>query len=219
MFRPIRTLLTTLLFLGSVPLFAADPALDRVTLENTMSDTSVPSEQRMEAVCALFDVATEASVPAVMAMLEVDLEERHGFWACAIPLLGKIGDRRAVPQLRLIGDLREEHLAGMDHMAISALAAMAGPEDVAYLEPKAFIFAVRTDVIMALARIAAPSSVEVLITGLDEGEEPEVIAAATQGLIAIGADALGGLDGFATNDDRLMAVRARDIAETIRATK
>jgi len=88
----------------------------------------------------------------LLETLEQDLTDRHGFWACAIPLLGDLKVRRAVPLLLQVAELDEGNLAGMDHMAISALSQMAGANEVSFLEGKAHILPVRLDVMQALSQ-------------------------------------------------------------------
>ncbi len=166
----------------------------RLALEALAGDDDSPPAVRMEATCALASSATEESVPMLMAITEKDLEERHGYWACSIPLLGQLQDRRALPLLVSIGNLDGDDLIGMDHMAISAVAQMAGPGEVPYLISKVAIWPVRHDVIAALARIATPETAETLVLALQDGEEPETIAAAEQGLLTIGKPALPALE-------------------------
>lgn len=179
----------------------------RRALEDIAGNEDEPASLRMGAICALAGSATGDSVPLLLSILSRDVEERRGFWACAIPVLGMVGDRRAVPLLRDIAGLDEDDLIGMDHMAISAIAAMATDEDVAFLESKAHVFAVRRDVIEALARLRAASSLDILISGLADGEEPEVVEAATEAVIKMGTAALPGLRAVLENhpDDVLKA--------------
>ncbi|PLX38282.1 MAG: hypothetical protein C0606_08700 [Hyphomicrobiales bacterium] len=181
----------------------------RVALEALITDEMRTDTVRMQAICALGGSATSESVPLLLAVLEEDLEKRRGFWACAIPVLGQIGDRRAVPLLKTIGDLNEEHLAGMDHMAIAALASFAGAEDVDYLERKAQVWGVRRAVFSALARIASPSSADILVAGLSSQEEAEIIDAAMAGLLAIGPAARPALKAALNSEGGDDAFRAR----------
>jgi HEAT repeat protein len=158
----------------------------RIALQTIATDDAQTDTMRMNAICALQGAANRDSVPVLMAILEQDLIDRRGFWACAIPLLGSLGDRRAVPLLMRVANLNQEHLAGMDHMAIEALAAFGDERDVRFLESKAHIWPVRSAVFQGLARIADPSSVEILIMGLYSNEEPEIVTAAQTGLSRIG---------------------------------
>lgn len=192
----------------------SDPV--RIALEQIASDEAEPASVRMSAICALGGSATSQTVPLLIDITTRDIEDRHGFWACAIPHLGNLSDRRAVPLLHQIANLNEDHLAGMDHMAISALANMAGPKDVDFLQAKAFIFPVRTDVMVALARVGAISSAPTLIFGLQDGEEPEVIEAATAGLAKIGAPALPFLRvALENNPDTVMTDRLSALISVI----
>lgn len=190
----------------------------RQSLEAQIANTGLDPTLRMEAVCNLAGVANADSVPVLIALVEKDLEERRGFWACAIPILGEIGDRRAIQLLKRIGDLNEEHLAGMDHMAIQAVANMANADDVGYLERKAYVWPVRAVVFQALARIGADTSIDILISGLDDGEDVEIVIAATEGLIGIGAAALSALDFAAESMSGAMSQRAGEVAQAIRSS-
>lgn len=188
----------------------------RVVLENILGDDHESSMIRMQAVCALAGSATPESVPVLLATVEQDLTARHGFWACAIPLLGDLGDRRAVPLLRQVADLNQGNLAGMDHMAISALAQMATGNEISFLEGKAHIYPVRADVMRALSRIAAPASAEVLVSGLQDGEDAEIVEAATAGLIKIGVPALPALQaGLENQPDEVMKTRISTVMDAL----
>lgn len=162
----------------------------RLALEAIAGDGTEPASVRMQAICSLAGSATADSVPLLVRIAETDLDERHGYWACAIPLLGQIADRRAMPLLHRIARLDQEDLAGMDHMAIAAIAGMADARDLPFLIGVAYVVPVRAAVMEALARIASPDACEILIGGLQDGEEPEVVAAAERGLTAIGEPAI-----------------------------
>lgn len=166
----------------------------RVALEGIAGDEAQPDAMRMQAICALQGSASRDSVPLLLSITEEDRTKRRGFWACAIPVLGNIGDRRAVPLLMRIADLNQDDLAGMDHMAIEALAAFADTRDVRFLESKVHIWPVRLAIFDALARIADPASAEVLVTGLYAGEDLEVVMAAQLGLRRIGPAARPALE-------------------------
>lgn len=189
----------------------------RIVLEGILANDAEPGMIRMQAVCALAGSASSKSVPVLLAMIERDLIARRGFWACAIPLLGDLKDRRAVPLLLQVANLNQEHLAGMDHMAIAALAQMADENEVTFLEGKAHILPVRLDVMQALSRIAAPASAEVLVFGLQDGEEPEIVAAATAGLERIGALALPALKAALENQpDTVQKSRISALIQTLK---
>lgn len=189
----------------------------RIALEEILGNDTEASMIRMQAVCALAGSATAESVPVLLAIVEQDLIDRHGFWACAIPLLGNMKDRRAVPLLLRVGDLKEDHLAGMDHMAIVALSMMANKNEVAFLEEKSHISPVRTEVMQALSRIAASSSAAILVSGLQDGEKPEVTEAATSGLTKIGVLALPALEvGLENQPDEVMKSRIAAIIHAIK---
>jgi len=157
------------------------------------------------------------ALPArILHAVEADLTERAGYWACAIPLLGALRDRQALDLLIRVANQEAEHLAGMDHMAIGAVAAMADWRELGFLEGKSHIWAVRPAVFEALARIAAPGSAPILATGLLDGEDPRTVAAAETGLQAIGApardvllDMLATYDGDRVFRDRVEALLGR----------
>ncbi len=215
--RPIsRATALALLCLAPTLSWAETPASPRLAFEARMADPAATPSDRMEAVCALAEVADGDSVLPVMALLEQDLVDRHGFWACAIPLLGQLNDRRAAPLLRQIGDLKQDHLAGMDHMAIDALAAMAMPEDAVWLANKAHILPVRDSVFHALARVGDKRVIDVLVSGLSDGETAKTVAAATAGLIRIGAPVLAAFEQAQTHPDPVLQERMEDIAAAIR---
>lgn len=188
----------------------------RKRLEKIALDDGQPANIRMQAVCSLSGSATRASVPALIRIIEKDLIERNGFWACAIPILGRLKDRRALPLLKNIANLSQPHLAGMDHMAIVAIANLASKQEVGFLERRAFVVPVRVPVMRALARLAQPSSAETLIGGLSEGENPEVIQQAEVGLLKIGKAALPALrQTLRAPGDKLQKARIRRILERI----
>lgn len=165
----------------------------RKALEAIAADTGEPAGVRMQAICALAGSATRESVPVLLGVLEKDLEQRRGFWACAIPLLGDLKDRRAVALLTKIANLDREHLAGMDHMAIEALTRVGDSRELPLFMAKAHIAAVRSAVIRKLAEIASPDTVDILIEALAPPEEAEVVEAAERGLRKIGKPARAGL--------------------------
>ncbi len=189
----------------------------RKALENIAVDASEPGEVRMQAICSLGGSANRESVPVLLKLIERDLKERRGFWACAIPLLGELEDRRAVALLLRIADLNEEHLAGMDHMAIEALAKLGDERELAVLSGKVHIAPVRLAVMKGLARIASPQSTDILISGLIEGEEPDVVEAARSGLLKIGKAAVPALNMALTEyDDQELASRIKSIPQQLK---
>ena len=185
-------LITPILLINAVPLNPSGNT--RLELENIALNTKASSEDRMQAICSLGDTATKESVPVLLDILETDLFQRRGFWACVIPLLSSLNDRRAIPLLTRIANLREDHLAGMDHMAIEALAEIGDEREVSLLNSKAYIVPVRLSVIEGLARIASIQSVDILIGSLQEEDEPEIIKTAEAGLLKINKAAIPALE-------------------------
>ena len=59
----------------------------RITLETVALDTKEGGSVRMQAICSMGSVATHESVSVLLNILEDDVEQRRGFWACAIPVL------------------------------------------------------------------------------------------------------------------------------------
>lgn len=189
----------------------------RKILEEISGDASEDSSVRMQAICALYNSATRESVAVLMRIIEKDLKERRGFWACAIPILGRLKDRTAIPLLLRIANLNEDHLAGMDHMAIEALAKLGDEREIPALSSKAYIVPVRLAVIEGLARIASVRSSDTLIEALQGAEEAEVVSAAKRGLLKIGKAALPALKkALSDNRDKKSRSRIKEIIRQIR---
>ncbi|WP_299881710.1 HEAT repeat domain-containing protein [uncultured Cocleimonas sp.] len=166
----------------------------RLTLEIIALDTKEDESVRMQAICSLGDSATKESVPILLDILETDLIQRRGFWACVIPLLSNLNDRRVIPLLTRIANLNKDHLAGMDHMAIEALAEIGDEREVCLLNSKAYIVPVRLSIIKGLARIGSIQSVDILIGALQEEDEPEIIKTAEAGLLKLNEVAIPALN-------------------------
>lgn len=162
----------------------------RSTLEAIALDATRKGSIRMQAMCSLGASANRKSVPILMDILETDIEQRRGFWGCIIPLLAGLDDRRPVPLLIRIANQSRDHMAGMDHMAIEAVAKLGDKREVAFLESKISIVPVRLAAMQGLARIADTRSVGILVEGLQEEDEPEIVQAAEEGLLTIGKPAL-----------------------------
>lgn len=165
----------------------------RRTLESIAAEPSTADRVRMQAVCSLAGSATRESVPVLLQILEMDLKERRGFWACAIPLLGDLKDRRAIPLLTTIANLDADQLIGMDHMAIEALTKAGDERELTLFMAKAHVWQVRLAVIRKLAGIASPLSTDLFIGALSDTEDADVMKAAESGLLAIGEPAAPGL--------------------------
>ncbi|MCP4185480.1 MAG: hypothetical protein GY761_19585, partial [Hyphomicrobiales bacterium] len=165
----------------------------RLTLEALALDSKRKGSLRMQTICSLGRSATKDSVPVLMDILESDLKQRRGYWACAIPLLGDLDDRRPIPLLIKIANQSGDHLAGMDHMAITAIAQLGDEREATFLEGKIFIPPVRLAAMQGLARIAAVQSADILVEGLIEEDEPEIVDTAEKGLLKIGKPALAAL--------------------------
>jgi HEAT repeat protein len=191
----------------------------RLALESVAADKQAAPQLRMQAVCSLRSSATGDTVPLLLDIVETDLAERHGYWACAIPLLGQLEERRAIPLLMQVANLDEEQLIGMDHMAIEALARIGDERELGFFMAKADIPAIRPTVIGKLAEMAAPQSVDILIGALSGAEEAEVVQAAENGLLKIGEPAIEALiqAGEETEGDPVLRKRATAVLDQIRS--
>lgn len=197
--------------LQTLPGEAARSALEIIAISSTQ-DSSI----RMQAMCALYGMGDRDTVELLIPLLERDIVERYGYWACLIPTLGAVRDRRAMPLLLGIAQKNADHLAGMDHMAIIAIAEMASLEEVGFLESRAHIAPVRPAVIAALARLASLSSIDILISALVDGEDDETVAVAEQGLLAMGQDARVALEAVAgTHPDAILDARVRALLDQL----
>jgi len=171
----------------------------RLTLESIALDTKRKDSIRMQAICSLGVSINRKSVPVLMDILETDIKQRRGFWGCIIPLLGSLDDRRPIPLLIRIANQNRDHMAGMDHMAIEAIAKLGDKREAAFLESKGSIAPVRLAVMQGLARIADARSAGILVEGLQEEDEPEIVQAAEKGLFKIGKPALSALKKVLSN--------------------
>ena len=191
------------------------PANLRVTLEAIALNSKEESRVRMEAMCALSGVATKDSIPLLLDLLEDDLKLRRGYWACLIPVLGGVNDRRSIPLLTRIINLDQAGLIGMDHMAIEALASIGDEREALILAGKGHIEPVRLAVIKGVARIASIKSVNVFINALQGAEDAEIASAAMVGLHRLGQGALPELEkalqGVAEGWDKLQRERIRQV--------
>jgi HEAT repeat protein len=180
----------------------------RVILERIAADTKEDNGIRMQALCALSSSANAKSVPLLMDILETDMTQRHGYWGCAIPLLGGLKDRSAIPLLIRVAQKNEDHMAGMDHMAIKAVARLGDEREIEFLAGKAYVYPVRLAILEGLGRIASEKGAAVLIDALQGAEEPEMVKAAQRGLLKTGKPALAVLKK-ALKDNRDKKSRSR----------
>ncbi len=191
----------------------------RLTLETIALDTKETNEVRMQAICSLGSIANQKSLPVLLNILEDEIQQHHGFWACAIPALAALKDRRAILLLIRVANQREEHLAGMDHMAIEALAEIGDDREVEFLTSKAYIVPVRFAVIKGLARIASVKSIDTLIEALQGAEEPEIVKEAQRGIIIIGKGAIPALnktlEEFPKDWDKTYEARIHELLQKI----
>ncbi len=78
-------------------------------------------------------------------------------------------------------------------MAIEALAKIGDEREVSLLNSKAYIVPVRHSVIKGLSRIGSVQSADILISALQEEDEPETIKTAEAGLLKINRAAIPAL--------------------------
>jgi HEAT repeat protein len=166
---------------------------DRVeSLLRAVEDPAAPARLRMDAAAELAARGEHQAVPALVAMLSMDMDRRTGVWSAAIPALGALGDARAVPVLCSALELRDDDWLGRG-MAATALGEIGDPEAVPVLLAAARMADTRTLAVAALAAIgdarAAPLFVDVLAGGDDE----EILSAAEHGLLALGPAAVTAL--------------------------
>ncbi|KAG1694708.1 hypothetical protein GQR58_006704 [Nymphon striatum] len=190
-----------------------------LTLEILAQDTKQAREVRMQAICSLSAMANKQSLSILLNILKDELNQRRGYWACVIPALAKLKDRSAIPLLIKTADQKQEHLSGMDHMAIEALAAIGDEREAEFLASKAYIVPVRLAVIEGLTRIATVKSTKTLIEALQATEEPEVVKAAQQGILKIGKAAIPllnkSLENFTKEQDKTYSKRITGPPTTI----
>ena len=195
----------------------------RLTLETIALDTKQAGEVRMQATCSLGTMVNQQSLLVLLDILETDMKQHRGFWACAIPALAELKDRNAIPLLKRTANQREEHLAGMDHMAIEAIAEIGDKREVAFLTSKAYITPVRLTVIKGLARIASVKSIDTLIEALQGAEDPEIVQAAQRGIVKIGKAAIPALnktlEEFPKDWDKTYTTRIHALIKKIQNTK
>lgn len=153
-------------------------------LELIQDDSSDP-QARMEAIYALARIGDKRAVAPLMAVLERDMKDRKGYAMAAIPALGMLGDRLAVPLLRRALNNRDEFWLGRE-MAARALGEIGASDAVPDLVQAAWQADTRDAAIVALARIADPRGVDVLFSALVEEQEDDTSDHALRGLAAIG---------------------------------
>lgn len=128
-------------------------------------------------------------VPALIAALEREFDDRTGLWAWIIPALGRLRDPRAVPVL--VEALRIEDMSWLGREAAAkALGRIGQRAAVPALLWAADRGDTRDAAIQALATIGDPRATEVLIGALASEEAPETRKAAIAGLKALGLSAV-----------------------------
>jgi HEAT repeat protein len=170
---------------------AVSPELQPII--DLLLDVEADGLQRMEAAEQLAGMGDPDAVPALISALEDDLQRRTGLWAAVIPALGALGDPRAVPVLIPALNDRDDHWLGRT-MAAEALGRIGDPSAVPDLIRASYLADTRSAAVTALAAIGDPRAAPVLVEVLVGGDEPEVVAAAERGLLALGEAAVPHLE-------------------------
>jgi HEAT repeat protein len=209
----------------SVPAGRPDPDLpatqagDEVArLIRIVEDGSSPGLDRMDAAAELADLGDSRAVPALLAVLEEDMNRRTGVWAAAIPALGTLRDPRAVPALIEALELREEDWLGRE-MAAVALGEIGDEAAVPALLHAASMVDTRAQAICALAAIGDPRAAPLFVEVLAGGDEQHVVDTAERALVELGPDAVPALQE--ADDDPRPAVRnaVRTLLNAIETTE
>lgn len=153
---------------------------------------SAAPEEQFNIVERIADTGDPRAVPTLIQAMERDMRVRTGIAMGIIPVLGYLADDRAVPILIKSLNYRSDDWLGREASAV-ALGEIGGTAAVPALINAAWMADTRPHAIQALAKIADPRAVEVLISALDREEEREVRQAALEGLIHIGAEAVPAL--------------------------
>ena len=177
-------------------------------------ETSPPQEQ-FDIVARLAETGDPRAVPELIRLLERDMRERTGIAMAIIPALGYLADARATPILLRSLKYRRDDWLGREASA-AALGEIGATEAVPALISAAWMADTRPYAIQALAKIADPRAVEVLISALDREEEGEVRQQALEGLVRIGAESVPALivkladwsEEYPAIEERALAARA-----------
>ncbi|MCL4847729.1 MAG: HEAT repeat domain-containing protein [Acidobacteria bacterium] len=144
---------------------------------------------RGAAIEALGMLRHPAATGALLEWLARDFDERTGMWASLIPALAATGDRRATPLLvRALDDPRDDWLGR--EMAAQALGELGDPAAVGPLVAAANRADTRAAALAALVGFADSRAMPAFLGALQEGESPEGLAAAREGLVVLGQGAV-----------------------------
>lgn len=147
---------------------------------------------RAASIEALGMLRHPAATDALLEWLARDFDERTGMWASLIPALGATGDRRATPLLvRALEDPRDDWLAR--EMAARGLGELGDPTAVGPLVAAVNRVDTRDAALAALVGFADLRAVPAFLGALQEGESPEGLAAARNGLVVLGQGAVDAL--------------------------
>lgn len=157
-----------------------------------MSKSNDP-EKTFEGTKALCEIADKSIAPDLISLLQEDMIKRTGSWANIIPTLGTIRDSRTVPTLVDLVTLPDEHWIGREMTVIGDNSA------VPVLIIAAWRGYTRSAVIIALSKIKDKRAVPVLLSAIQQGEEPHIREAATLGLVSFGSEVVPAIENEFNN--------------------
>ena len=166
---------------------------ESLSFEQLIGELENPkSDHCWDAINMLGSSGDKRAVPHLIKALEKDMKQRKGIAMAIIPTLGHLKDDRAVPLLiKALNNLDEDWL-GREAAAV-ALGDIGSTQAVPYLIRAAWLPETRTVAIDALAGIGDSRATAVLLSALNEPEDPEAREAAINGLIKIGEPAVPAL--------------------------
>jgi HEAT repeat protein len=140
---------------------------------------------KITAAYSLGVLGVESARDVLISALEQDLEQRTGAWSGIIPALGELRSVAAVPVLLKALNKRDDRWLGRE-MAATALGQIGSSLAVPDLMTAARLVDTRGPAIVALAAIGDSRAAAVFLDALQEGEEPDIIRQATDGLRRLG---------------------------------
>jgi len=165
----VMLLLASLLSLFVLPTVASE---DPVPFEQLINDLNhQDSEHCWNAINALGASCDSHAVLPLMAALRTDMKQRRGFFMAIIPALGQLKDERAVLLLLEALNNREDDWLARE-AAAHALGDIGSAKAVPDLIRSAWMADTRSAAVDALAAIADPRAVDVLLSVLSEPKEP-----------------------------------------------
>lgn len=188
---------------GAQRLTAAVPPLIDI-----LNDMRADGQSRIAAAFALGEIGDARAVAPLIHSVQEDMRRRKGLAMAAIPALGMIGDARAVPILLTALRKREDRWLARS-AAAAALGQIGDPAASLDLIAAGWMVDTRDAAVVALADMAEPRAVHLLLSALSDDEfGEETPAAAERGLIAIGQPTLTAL--AAMEQDSFLAISGAD---------